>query len=401
MRYSRIIKALVLVLCVASSLISCVSTSSEGSISLRKSSGTVGGGSVFLAVSSTQSWTLEVEYLDHQKGWLTITPAAGTGNKNSVVVKFPANVEENSRSAKIIARFPSHVSSVVFTQRGTSSIGNGGEGTILPPQDDFPQLESDVVPGWMELPEVKAGYGCAYVYHYMTFKSAPFRNYSIYYDAANRMAHWVAYPLSKELHGSGNRTNKWDIKDPKIPQSYQPYTDLSWGVSGYDRGHLLPSADRVLNDEANWQTFYPTNMSVQIGVNFNQSIWEDLEGRVRAWSDGCDTLYVVTGAVPSAANFITDRGKNRVNVPKAYYKVLLEYKKNSSGTPVYNAIAFYFEHKSYSRPNDKTDPWKSVIRESAISVSALEERLGMNFFINLPEEHQRVEKTYDPSYWSL
>ena len=401
MRYSRIIKTLVLMLCVASSLVSCNVVSSDDSISLRKSSGAVGGGSVFLAVTSTQSWTLEVEYLDHQKDWLSITPKSGTGNRNSVVVRFSANVEEGDRSARITARFPSHTSSVVFTQRGTASIGNGGEGTILPPQDEFPQLESDVVPGWMELPAVKPGRGCAYVYHNMSFKSSTFRNYSIYYDAVNMMAHWVAYPLNKELHGSGSRTDRWQVKDPKIPQAYQPYTEKGWNVGGYDRGHMLPSADRVLNDAANEQTFYPTNMSVQIGTGFNQSIWADLEGRVRAWSDGCDTLYVVTGAVPSEANVITDRGGNKVNVPKAYYKALLEYKKKSSGAPVYNAIAFYFEHKSYSKQVGTSDPWKSVISASAISVSELEQRLGMNFFINLPEDYQGVEKTYDLSYWSL
>ena len=400
MRYSGIIKTLGLMLFMASSLISCNPTASDDSISLRKSSGAVGGGSVFLAVTSTQSWTLEVEYLDHQKGWMTITPKSGTGNRNSVVVSFPANVEENDRSAKIIARFPSHTSSVIFTQRGTASIGNGGEGTLLPPQDDFPQLESDVVPGWMELPAVTEGYGCAYVYHKMSFKGASFRNYSIYYDASNLMAHWVAYPLNKELHGSGSRSDRWDIKDPKIPQSYQPYTEKGWNVSGYDRGHMLPSADRVLNDAANEQTFYPTNMSVQKGTGFNQSIWADLEGRVRAWSDGCDTLYVVTGAVPSENDFITDRGGNKVNVPEAYYKALLEYKRSASGVVTYNAVAFYLEHKSYSRPSG-TDPWKSVISANAMSVSQLEEKLGINFFINLPVEYQNIEKTYVPSYWGL
>lgn len=392
-----------LILSVASSVLlySCVPESSNNSVALKKSSGAVGGGSVFMSIISEESWTITIDYEGDQKDWITIKPSSGSGNRNSVIVTYTENKAEESRKAAVKVSFSKEIISLPFTQYGTASLLEGGPGTILPPQDEFPQLESDVVPGWMELPAVKPGYGCAWVYHNMTFRGSSFRNYSIYYDASNKMAHWVAYPLNSSLIGSGGRTDLWEIKDPKIPYSYQPYTERGWGVGSYDRGHMVPSGDRLINDAANNQTFYPTNVSVQLGRNFNQSIWADLEGRVRSWARSCDTLYVVTGAVPSENKYITDRAGNRVNVPKAYYKALLQYKSSSPASSRYTGIAFYLVHEDYTASGG-TDPWASVLRDNALSISDLESVLGMNFFINLPEESQRfAEESFTPSYWGL
>ena len=401
MKALRNIWFLILAAVYACAMSSCVEKPFNDGLRLRREVGAVSGGSVFLAVQSLGSWTLEVSYQGTRTGWLTVTPPAGTGNRNSVVVSYAENQDDDPRKAVITAHFRNGTQSVTFTQLGRSSMDDGGPGTILPPQGEFPQLESDVVPGWMELPAVKPGYGCAWIYHDMTFKGSPFRNYSIYYDASNMMAHWVAYPLNSALHGSGSRTDQWELKDPKIPYAYQPYTEKGWNVSGYDRGHMLPSADRVTDDAANGQTFYPTNMSVQIGSGFNQSIWADLEGRVRVWSDGCDTLYVVTGAVPSAGKFITDRAGNRVNVPEAYYKAVLEYKSTAPEARRYTGIAVYLEHKKYDKPSG-TDPWKSTISANSMSISDLEDKVGINFFINLPEDYQKyAEETLNRSYWGL
>ena len=108
------------------------------------------------------------------------------------------------------------------------------------------------------------------------------------------VAHWVAYPLNRGLIGAGSgRTDAWGL-DPNLPQEHQPVLYESWGVGWLDRGHQIPSADR-LRDGDNQQTFYGTNMTPQIGKKFNQGIWAKLEGKVRSWSDKYDTLYVVTG----------------------------------------------------------------------------------------------------------
>lgn len=215
-----------------------------------------------------------------------------------------------------------------------------------------------------------------------------FRNYSLYYDAGNRLSRWVAYPLNTKLNGSGSRNDQFEAVDPKIPYQYQPYTAKGWGVSGYDRGHQIPAADRYWTD-AHRATFYPTNMTVQKS-ELNQRIWADLESKVRSWAGMCDTLYVVTGCVPGP-EFITDRGGNQVNVPSAYYKALLRYDASST-IAKYMGVAFWFENREYS---------DAAIKDQAMTVDELESRLGMDFFVNLPDQYEQEAESTINAWWNL
>ena len=125
----------------------------------------------------------------------------------------------------------------------------------------------------------------------------------------------------------------------------------------------------------------------------NQEIWSNLENTVRSWSDKCDTLYVVTGCVPSENNFITDRGGNRVNVPEAYFKALLKYDPSSSISE-YMSIGIYVEN----RPYEETHINSSMV----MTIDELEEKLGIDFFCNLPDDVEaRVESAKVSSWWGI
>ena len=262
---------------------------------------------------------------------------------------------------------------------------SGGMGTELPQWEAYPGLKSDVLPGWMELPAVSEIEGCAWVYHDMVIPDVyTGRNYSIFYDASLLMPRWVAYPMTPDLTGSGKRSDYWNQWDPKIPKEFQPTTQRGgWGLKGYHKGHMLPSGDRVANTEANHQTFYPTNMTVQWG-QLNTRIWMELEKSARAWSGQCDTLYVVTGAVPSDDVHV-DRGGKEVNIPAGYYKVLLKYSKDRPVSETYSGIAFYLDNRSYVQAK--------VGGDMAMPIRDLEKQLGMNFFVNLPEEYVGYAET--------
>ena len=58
------------------------------------------------------------------------------------------------------------------------------------------------------------------------------RNYSYYWDVENLVAHWVAYPLNKDLIGSGGRTDAWSL-DPKLSRNMQPVLNKGYR-GGYD-----------------------------------------------------------------------------------------------------------------------------------------------------------------------
>jgi DNA/RNA endonuclease G (NUC1) len=228
----------------------------------------------------------------------------------------------------------------------------------------------------MELPETKDNDGLYFYTHDMTVASKTVRNYSFYWDEKALVAHWVAYPLNTALRGSGGRSDAWGL-DPLLPASKQPIVTSTFR-GGWTRGHQIPSADR-LNYAANVATFYGTNMTPQ-EYNFNGEIWARLEGTVRGWAGRCDTLYVVTGCVvKGSTETAKDVDGKSIKVPVAYYKAVLAYSKANAANGGYRGCAVYLDH-------DRAIAGQTVTKNhsSVMSVRALEQKLGINLFVNLP-----------------
>lgn len=205
------------------------------------------------------------------------------------------------------------------------------------------------------------------------------RNYSMLYSKSNKIAYWVAYPLFPACTGSSGRTDAWAY-DPNIAETYQANLSSGFGGNGYDRGHQIPSADRTCDAATNRTTFYYSNMTPQIGVGLNQTIWASLETKVRSWMSGTDTLYVVTGAIPPTGTVTQMKG---MTVPAYYFKALARRINGS-----FTTIAFKFDNKVYSGNN---------YMEEAISVQALETATGFTFF---PTIDSTVKATLDTSKWN-
>ena len=319
-----------------------------------------------MGVTASSDWTLTLEFADGAEPWASLNATSGSGSRNNVILTFEANNGEASRSLDVVLTSANQRASATFTQ-----LAEGEQPTEDP---DYPGLVSDAPRQWMELPEMTIESGCAWVFHNMTIDGKEVRNYSLYYDVENRLSHWVAYPLNRGLIGSGGRTDEWGY-DPKVPAKYQPVLFRGYD-GGYDRGHQLPSADRY-GSGINETTFYFTNMTPQLG-SLNQKKWADLETQIRNWSYSLDTLYVVTGAdIRGAKDVAYDNNGAACTVPEGYFKALLGFKKGSSiGTGGYVGIAFYFEHRSYN--ND--------IMNQSMTIDELENRLGYDFFVNLPRK---------------
>ncbi len=287
----------------------------------------------------------------------------------------------------------------VITFKTTSTAVANQTLTLTINQSPFEALVSDAVNKWLELPQITEKEDFAYIYHTTSLNNNTVRNYSYWLDGKNRVANWVAYPLYRGIDANNTtRSDAWAF-DPKVPKRNQPVLAKGWGVSGYDRGHQLPSADRLHSVEANKTTFYYTNMTAQ-NSSLNQGIWGKLETSVRNWADDCDTLYVVTGAVTvtkdnTTIEYIKDNSGNNVAIPKAYFKVLLRYKKaNEATNGGYSAIGFWFENRAYSAA--------SVTATDAKSVKKIEELTGLNFFHNLDDVIEAaVEEKFTASEWGL
>lgn len=234
-----------------------------------------------------------------------------------------------------------------------------------------------------------------YITHYSkeyyttsTLNGVEIRNYSMLYDTDLKMAYWVAYPLCDwYLKDNIRRTDDWNYDD-LLDKSLQPnLKENSFNDKGddYDKGHQIPSADRQRsnNDKLiNRQTFYYTNITPQSGKNMNQKIWRNLEDAVRGWGSGKDTLYVVTGAMPTTPtdktiNYTIDNNGNKVAIPKYYFKALAR-KVNEQ----FQTIAYKLDNTPYKDGNYNV---------GIISVKELEELTGFTFFPDRPEITESIK----------
>lgn len=235
-------------------------------------------------------------------------------------------------------------------------------------------------------------------------------NYSLEWDHILRGQRWTCYYFC-----TSNTVTKWSRNqwyntswggdpfqwDPDVPRSEQPSVTGEFSGSRYpgsntryDRGHICASQDRMCSQEVNEQTFYMTNMMPQVNV-FNAGIWAKMEIQVRDWNRPGfrDTLYVVKGGtidtdVVTLNGVTIDRSNNVLAstrsgfpVPRYFFMALLC--KNSQG---YKALGFWVEHLNEDHSGDR-------LRDYAVNIRTLEQRTGIDFFCNLPDDVEEHVET--------
>lgn len=335
-------------------------------------------GSFDVVLTSDVEWTAGSSDAD-----FTLSPDHGTEGA-TVRVSFGDN--PSSTAAR----------TAVLTFTTASSQVSAKTLTLTITQQPFEVLTQSAVQPWMELPAVTAQENRAFIAHDMTYGGAKVRNYAFWLDLENRVSLWVAYPLYNGMTKGVDRTDKWAF-DPLVPRRYQAETSGSYTGSGYDRGHQLPSADRLCTVEANESTFYYTNITPQ-NSELNGGIWADLETHIRGQLSTADTLFIATGCVlttkdDTTVNYIKDNAGKDVAIPKAYYKVVLRYKAGAANGG-YSAIGFWMENRCYGNA--------SFNRSYARSVDEIESLTGLDFFVNLKDDYEKeAEARYDASSWGL
>ena len=220
------------------------------------------------------------------------------------------------------------------------------------------------------------------------------RNYSVNFDAVNRIPKWVAYPLNRKVTGPGKApAYKW-YSDQKVPIWWQP--DLSRGYQGrWKAAHLIPPEDRMSDKDA-WEQTFLSMTAVPMLSSFEERIWHPWEELVRSWALKSDILYVVSGAVPGDEKIKDSKG-NRVTVPQGFYKAVLR----KSGKR-WSACAIYILHNPVTRATSAV----KVLRMNSIPLIYLEEIVGYELFPSMEREMSRSEwlnlkqsRPYDEPWW--
>lgn len=199
------------------------------------------------------------------------------------------------------------------------------------------------------------------------------------YNEQAEQAEWVVYLLTSKMVKQKivKRSDKFK-PDPLVETKSATPSDYKW--SGYDKGHLCPAADMEWDKTASQETFYMSNMSPQV-PQFNRGIWKELEEKVRYWAKINDSIIVITG--PILKNYTKTIGKDKVAVPKAYFKIIADI-----SYPTYKTIAFII-------PNAESE--KSIF-VYAVPVDSVEKIENFNVFEKFPEL-ESTEGTFDSLDW--
>ena len=191
--------------------------------------------------------------------------------------------------------------------------------------------------------------------------------YTLCYEEKFEQAKWVAYRLTAGMCNNNDEERKDDFREDKFIKTGSALPE-DYKKTGYDRGHLCPAGDMAWSEIAMSESFYMSNMSPQ-NPQFNRGIWKKLESQVREWAKKEEELYIVTAGVLEKG-LPTIGEKNKVAVPKLYYKVILDVKGDEK-----KAIAFVM-------PNAGS---KESIFDYAVSIDSVERLTQINFFPSLPD----------------
>ena len=205
--------------------------------------------------------------------------------------------------------------------------------------------------------------------------------YALGYIEYHEQPAWVIYHMTKE-EATTKATSREDNfrPDPEVPTGSATLAD--YRGSGYDRGHLAPAADMAYSVKTMDESFYLSNMSPQRG-EFNRGIWKDLEAQVRSFAISEGDIYVVTGPILPQKKSLTI-GASKVTVPERYYKVVWDR------TPPEKMIGFILQNSGSSQS----------LQSFAVTVDAVEEATGLNFFSEIPQPQQeQLESTLTINAW--
>lgn len=151
--------------------------------------------------------------------------------------------------------------------------------------------------------------------------------YAVWYSGIARTPLWSAEFLSQgRIEKSYNGTRTEDFRpDMRLPSDWRA-TLADYKKSGFDRGHMSPSAD-MPGPAAVSSSFLLSNMVPQ-DPQLNRNLWAAIEKSVRARAK-YQPLYVITG--PLFLGEKIDRINGRVLVPTHIFKLLYDPKDNTAG----------------------------------------------------------------------
>ena len=209
--------------------------------------------------------------------------------------------------------------------------------------------------------------------------------YAIGYSNAKLTPIWTSWHVSSTDLGSADRQNDFR-PDATLPSGWYQCVSSEYSGSGFDRGHMCPSADRTSSVANNSATFLMTNMVPQAPKN-NQVTWANLENYTRALVNAGNEVYIICGPYGqggTGSNGAKSTVGNGVVVPSQTWKIILVLPQGANDLSRISATTRVIAVLMPNTQACSSNPWGYY----RVSVDSIESLTGFDFFSNLPANVQ-------------
>jgi DNA/RNA endonuclease G (NUC1) len=198
--------------------------------------------------------------------------------------------------------------------------------------------------------------------------------YAMDYNDTTREPNWVAWDLTTGDVGSSGRSSF--IVDTGLPAGFYQVLTTDYSGSGYDRGHLCPSADRTVTAADNQVVFTMSNMMPQAPDN-NQGVWASFETYSRSLAAAGNEVLLIAGPSLFGGSTIA----SGVAIPGYTWKIALVVPLGSgSALSRIDANTRIIALKIPNTAGVRSTPWQNFV----VSVAQLEADTGYTFLTALP-----------------
>jgi len=212
--------------------------------------------------------------------------------------------------------------------------------------------------------------------------------YTLSYSDSKKTSNWVSWHLSSAWLGSTPRQDDFRA-DGTLPTGWVRVGGTDYSGSGFDRGHMCPSADRNGSVTDNSSTFLMTNMVPQ-APNNNQITWGNLENYCRTLVSQGNELYIISGpwgqGGTGSAGYKTTISTKNIVVPSHVWKVVVVLPVGNNDV---SRVSTDTRIISVWMPNTQTvnsQPWGFY----RTTVDYIESQTGFDFLSSVPVPIQSV-----------
>jgi DNA/RNA endonuclease G (NUC1) len=203
--------------------------------------------------------------------------------------------------------------------------------------------------------------------------------FSLDYNDTTRQANWVAWNLTSGDVGGSGRSDDFFV-DTSLPAGFYQVLTTDYSGSGYDRGHMCPSADRTISRADNDVTFLMSNMVPQTPDN-NRGIWANFETYCRTLASAGNEILITSGTSGFGGSTIA----SGVAIPGYTWKivVVVPLGPGSAVDRIVAAGAAAIRVIAIKVPNISgisSTPWQNFVTSAA----QIQSDTGYTFFTALP-----------------